>query len=101
MAYTKGPWVHDRRPFADWGEVRSTSGMVAKCSVNLWGDEHLNKHRREKTDPTADNARLIAAAPDMYEALAAMCDVGGLDDGGDVFEKAKAALAKARGENAE
>ena len=43
-------------------------------------------------------AALISAAPDLYEALADLCRSGGPDDGGDVFEKAKAALAKARGE---
>lgn len=33
---------------------------------------------------------------DLYVALAAVCEIGGLDDGGDVIEKAKAALAKVR-----
>ena len=44
------------------------------------------------------NAHLIAAAPELYEALRDMCAVGGLDDGTDVIAKANAALAKARGE---
>jgi len=46
----------------------------------------------------AADAYLIAAAPDLYEALRDLCASGGPDDGGDVFEKAKAALAKARGD---
>jgi hypothetical protein len=57
---------------------------------------------RARTQAEAEaNARLIAAAPDLYEALHDLCASGGLDDGGDVFAKAKAALAKARGEKME
>jgi hypothetical protein len=38
------------------------------------------------------NAHLIAAAPDLYEALVEMCNWHGITD------KARAALAKARGD---
>lgn len=54
------------------------------------------------TDEAAANAALIAAAPDLYAALAGlMAAVGQPDDGGsdmDAWNDAKAALAKARGE---
>lgn len=42
---------------------------------------------------------MIAAAPDLYDALSDMLASGGDDDGGCVVAKAKAALAKARGES--
>lgn len=49
----------------------------------------------------ADNAHLIAAAPDLYEALAQMFDRWEPDTAGAdrrMWEEARAALAKARGE---
>ncbi len=45
------------------------------------------------------DANLIAAAPDLYAALAAMVEIGGEDDGRDVFAMARSALAKARGDD--
>ena len=55
----------------DWGIVRRKNARVV-CQVkpDTYDEEFLNEHRRLGTDPTADEARLIAAAPTMYEALA-------------------------------
>jgi hypothetical protein len=44
------------------------------------------------------DAALIAAAPDLYAALEALCTSGGDDDGTDLISNGLAALAKARGE---
>ena len=46
------------------------------------------------------NARLISAAPELYEALQLLCYKTGFDPSidGAVWQKAKSALAKARGE---
>jgi hypothetical protein len=46
---------------------------------------------------TQANARLIAAAPDLLEALRAMLED---DDHGEACSKARAAIAKATGEDA-
>lgn len=49
------------------------------------------------------NAHLIAAAPDLYEALQAMIDVASdresFEEFAPAFDKARAALAKAEGKN--
>jgi hypothetical protein len=46
------------------------------------------------------NAHLIAAAPELYEALERVCDTYGFDSSTDssIWQEAFAALAKARGE---
>lgn len=81
--FTPGPWVRrDTETHAEIdAETRETLAMVA----------------------TAEDARLIAAAPDLYEALAALVERGwraediGPDDP-EPFDAGRAALAKARGE---
>lgn len=45
------------------------------------------------------NMHLIAAAPDMYEALAAFVGMQSTDDVNAIIGQAEAALAKARGES--
>ena len=69
--HTPGPWTHDKSEGSDWGWIRDKRGvMVAVCSIPE--GEDLLRHRRNKTDPTECNARLIAAAPDLLEALKGM-----------------------------
>lgn len=43
--------------------------------------------------------RIMSAAPDMLEALAAFVDMSSTDDVNAIIDQAKAALAKARGED--
>lgn len=67
--HTPGPWVY--RPFKhdDWGFVRNGAGdLIARASGPTTAAER-NAHREAKTDPYKANARLIAAAPAMLEAL--------------------------------
>lgn len=61
-----------------------------------------NRHE-ELTDSNMADALLIAAAPELYDALARIVDSVSSGTSGDVcqtsdFEDARAALAKARGE---
>lgn len=60
MSHTKGPWEvvkHKRFPFQL--EVKSADGYI--CDMEGLSDDDM---------PTVDaNARLIAAAPELYEAL--------------------------------
>lgn len=109
--FTPGPWQYRFKTIADdWGEVRRHDGrLVAKCVFGWWTEEELNEHRKNKTDPAASNAALIAAAPCLYAALESLLrtvidDLGecGYDDDDiadhEGVKNAKAALAKARGE---
>lgn len=81
--FTKGPWWLSGKGTIRAGE----SAWVAHCS---WHNKEANAH-------------LIAAAPDLYEALYEIFYYqGGADSVVDdeyVMERAKAALAKARGES--
>lgn len=85
MSHTPGPWKVDR-PY-----IRGTGRAIV--SIESWCDEVED----------AANARLIAAAPELYEALEAAYMV--LKPQKSRFEEyvnavtlARAALAKARGE---
>ena len=90
-AYTKGPWVV-------WAEinVRSESGdPVAACGPQRGNDSE--KTAREN----CANARLIAAAPELLESLCELLNCMRLAnwEGDHLAEKARAAIAKARGES--
>jgi hypothetical protein len=64
---------------------------VAEVSLQAWKPEELASPARREAD-----ARLIAAAPELYEALKALDD-GTTRDWTNRLAKARAALAKARG----
>jgi len=101
IAHTPGPWSWDRSEYADWGWIRDTNGhLVACCTLPV--DCEVLKHRRNNTDPTAANARLIAAAPELLEALLTLLTTS--DNGYGVptdhaWEMAEAAIAKATGKD--
>lgn len=60
MDYTKGPWkvIHEFNVISDTGRI------IAACGG------HSDNHNVEGTyNANIANTRLIAAAPDMYEAL--------------------------------
>ncbi|WP_155820453.1 hypothetical protein [Komagataeibacter europaeus] len=92
--FTPGPW---RRGFKNIGHVTAENGaVIAKC-------ERLTSLYNMQA-----NARLIAAAPDMYAALVDFIEyerlmdadehVAGMCKYDDLREKAVKALAKALGE---
>jgi len=98
--WTKGPWLidyssGDYAAIIDHRELTSDQRDIAYINGEV-GD----------ADGFADaavaraNARLIAAAPDLYEAIEDI--IAHYYNGGDgyvVMQQAKAALAKARGEH--
>lgn len=85
MSYTPGPWQYQEGADAYTHIVRDPSGhRIIVSAPQSTGSE------------TESNARLCAAAPDMYETL---CTIAGFAPGnGDVCEiiakRARAALAK-------
>lgn len=108
--WTPGPWMAAAKPssIVGWPVVQTRIGRMI-CDVNYVQhnqiDPAVTGDRAFNTESGA-NARLIAAAPDLYEALAAYHDhFGGLEDNSMLHEDARrcsqlarAALAKARGE---
>jgi hypothetical protein len=97
--HTPGPWE------ANGYHIRQrVTGTRSIAEVAYTGPHHTPAHEYPKSCRLVDeaNARLIAAAPDLLEALEAIM-------GSDVFEwngsaafwlqdKVKAAIAKAKGE---
>lgn len=102
--HTPGPWFRDTRSGLNC-DVRAKSGRnVALC----WGlaSNNATNYRADYRAECDANARLIAAAPELLEALldayeesAQSCaDIGIPDEGIGWHAKARAAIAKATGE---
>lgn len=71
QGHTPGPWAYRPDKYDDWGTVKGGDGFVI-CQARDYrfsDDDHLSECRRNGVDPWEANARLIAAAPDMLEAL--------------------------------
>ena len=101
LKWTPGPWSVDVLMHSDPNgddypsevEVGSDSGLHI-CGHDLGYNDDVDV-------AIIANAHLIAAAPDLYAALDALCDREGDDDLDAVRAKwaaGRAALAKARGE---
>jgi hypothetical protein len=90
VSYTKGPWKWDRL-WLEGFEDRTVLSIGNGYDGMYGGDE-----------PSEEDAHLIAAAPELLEALQGIIDIGKRDltnpkyDG--YFESARAAIAKAKGE---
>lgn len=92
VKYTPGPWM------------KSTHGGISKYSIWSSSGQHIADTNTTKSigfERCAANASLIAAAPDLLEALQALMDDNSALDGmywADCCDKARAAIAKATGE---
>jgi len=99
--FTPGPWVHSTA-----GYGRGDIFIVDECFVAKDGDDVAlceNIIDPNTGDPSEANARLIEAAPDLLEALEETFTMIGerlLKDtfGYEWYEKASAAISRARGE---
>lgn len=106
--FTPGPWLYRPHETDDWGVVRTIptedhrlGGVICQAhDPRIRARQSLSEHRRAGTDPWEANARLIAAAPELYEALEAIMreDDATLSEVNARLEAGRAALAKARGE---
>ena len=114
MSHTPGPWTITRmtrepetilemdESFIESSQGWANSGMAGKRTVAIVG------HWKDRPNPEAD-ARLIAAAPELLEALENLVEIEARDNKGDpdyastdtwreeALEIARAAIAKARG----
>lgn len=98
VGFTKGPWVA-RAVQTAWPAPASGSTWTIDVKDKSIGLAIVEDDRRREYGPPAgqaeSNAHLIAAAPDLYEALGALTDACEYQH---LRELAWAALAKARGE---
>lgn len=93
--HTPGPW------YAHWGHpttsrvasIKSPSRYVGLEVADVYGTDE-----RDLDNENTANAHLIAAAPELLEALEALEDAGYLNDiYAPTAEKVRAAITKARG----
>ena len=93
--WTAGPWSTEYRKTALGGYAQeifaADGGLIATAA---WHPVKLSD-TTTTTDREA-NARLIAAAPDRYDALSEMTDLAAGPIGGVTVEAKRAILAKAR-----
>lgn len=95
VGFTKGPWMAAK----DAGLNGGTEDVV-KAGDLFVATTHAIGFLGQDADPEAEaeaNARLIAAAPDLYEALSALLKIAERNGSGPVLDSARAALVKAIG----
>lgn len=110
--HTKGPWtLLPAESDKDYLRIRGTQlgGRYKVANVHQWRYEGMPDSIRQHDDAESmANARLIAAAPELLEALKNLDDYVsnnistdypiGIDLNGKPFKNARAAIAKATGE---
>jgi hypothetical protein len=94
--HTPGPWTADKLQDRDTFNIFANGFVSAMCQVSCME----NSTRFTSGNEVAANARLIAAAPELLEALLLCVDA--LEDGHwqETKQAARAAIAKATGEQA-
>ncbi len=102
MSYTKGPWQYGANGYSRWpfdggynGTITSVSGQIIYA-----GPASFCALRGETPEEAEANARLIAAAPELADALKWFIDdIDGthtkMTEFAEAVEAARAALAKA------
>lgn len=100
MSHTPGPWAIEKDS-KDIVKVRAYATVATCTTAGLWDSKRTQVISPEEC---MANARLIAAAPELLEALEEFYHlIDDAHDGDRVFtfelaQKAKAAIAKAKGD---
>lgn len=98
-AHTPGPWYVRLYPGTDAYEVRASGGALIAQVGNLGSTSDHRPTAKHWKAATPANARLIAAAPDLLEAVQRArrhaMNIG--IDSGSYFEILEAAIRKAEG----
>jgi uncharacterized protein (DUF1810 family) len=96
--FTPGPWVHKGYGAIVGGPAEEYVNGSAQQQIAMCFGPRLAKDE-DPVETRDANARLIAAAPDMYEALRAVVDnyYNGEGDEQSVARLARAVLAKVEG----
>jgi hypothetical protein len=99
--FTPGPWRVCSKDGIVGVDVRSQSGRRVAATYGICNQARTSKAREARDKQDRANAHLIAAAPEMYEALKAIeaehIAFGSLTP--DAIRRAAAAIAKAEGSN--
>jgi hypothetical protein len=95
MSHTPGPWQTDQAEHdAPYQDIRIHAGKGSICRVWI-DDAPVHDYNAEQRA----NARLIAAAPELLEALKRlMGETTTMQDALEAAQQARAAIAKAEGE---
>ncbi len=96
--FTKGPWTVGKRKDKNRGSAKAyIDGFSWDGLASVWV---RLQNKDMDSDEGVANAHLIAAAPDLYAALAEIMHMRSTAAGvtREAADRARAALAKARGE---
>ena len=95
MSHTPGPWIVEDSRKLRKKKLRSSLLMVVAAKGGMPG---LIVNQGSVTPTDEANARLIAAAPDLLEALERAVPEIAVVGIPDLLEQVRAAIAKARGQ---
>ncbi|ENJ7583121.1 hypothetical protein ACVS1I_002121 [Providencia rettgeri] len=95
--HTPAPWLTDRNN-THTGQIATVHGCENNSWVEIWSTNWPESESVQEA-----NANLIAAAPELLEALIELTEsakeaIDGLGDLSDAIDTAKAAIAKALGQ---